>query len=208
MMSQEQEEAPPPPVPVQEGMPTPPTEKKQAASPVTTYAIHNTVRGRHNRTLRAQQPVHHRFKQVIGDAQRRLIRGRPLVLGEDEFKRHLEDIKAKAALGILEVRTPAGEVVDLETLKPVVPPPAPPLPHPPLDTIARDLPWGQEMSSHPGDEPRNPKEPSLLSDLARGEEEEETAPDDDDNHDGDTVPDVAPSEHSPHHRPKGRKSKR
>lgn len=142
---------------------------------MATYAIHSTVRSRHNRTQRAGQPVHHRFKQHIGSGQRRLIRGRPLHLTEEEFTKHLDEIKAKAAAGILEVRTMDGRKLDLSTMRPVGPAAAPPLPKPPLDSAADDRPWGQEVPPLPGDEPLHEMtgEPSLLSDLDKSAEDEE-----------------------------------
>lgn len=145
-----------------------------------TYAIHNTVRGRHNRAQRAAQPQHHRFKHYI--AGQRLIRGRPLTITEEQFQAGLADIKAKAAVGILEVRTPDGRLLDLETMQPVAPaPPSPPLPNPPDDSIANDKPWGETIPRYPGEEPppEGREEPKLVSDLESTEEDEE-----------------APSEHS------------
>ena len=142
---------------------------------MATYAIHSTVRSRHNRTQRAGQPAPHRFKQHIGPGQRRLIRGRPLLLTEEDFKKYLDEIKAKAAVGILEVRTPGGQKIDLETLEPVAPPPATLLPNPPLDSIARDTPWGQSIQPLPGDEPplQMAGEPLLLSELEDNGDDEE-----------------------------------
>jgi hypothetical protein len=143
----------------------------------TTFLIHSTVRGRHNRTQRAAQPAHHRFKQYIGDQQLRLIRGRPLALTEEAFQKALPEIKAKAALGILEVRTPGGERIDLETLQPVAPAaPSAPLPNPPADSIANDQPWGETIPRYAGDEPdpgAPQEEPKLLSGLESTEEDEE-----------------------------------
>lgn len=141
----------------------------------TTYAIHSTVRGQQSRTQRAAQPSHHRLKQYIGDKQQRLLRGRPIRLGEDEFMRCLADIKAKAAQGILEVRTESGQLVNLDTLEPSAPAPVPPLPNPPLDSIKNDAPWGQEVPAFAGDDPSTGGEPSLLTNMTREEEEPEHA---------------------------------
>lgn len=172
----------------------------------TTYAIHSTVRGRHNRSQRAAQPVHHRFKQHLGDSQRRLIRGRPLLLPEEEFLRALPEIKAKAALGVLEVRTVDGVRVDLETLQPLAPPAATPLPAPPLDSIADDKPWGETIPRFAGDElapsvdPN--QEPALLADLDAIDEDEDG---------GEPAPASAatsPTEPSPARTGKARKAKR
>lgn len=189
----------------------------------TSYAIHSTVRARHNRTLRASQPTRHRFKQYIGDRQQRLVRTRPVLMQEDEFLRALPEIKAKAALGILEVRTQGGQLVNLDTLQPMEPAAPPPLVNPPEDSIARDTPWGQSIPTFPGDQTaavgEERKEPSLLSDLESIDEEpEETIVDDPEGDEprDEPAPDqteespaTSPTEPSPRHSSKGgRKSRR
>jgi len=117
------------------------------------YAIHSTVRGRHNRTLRAQAPAHHRLKQYVGQNQTRLVRSRPLTISEEELLRDLEELKKKSLMGILEVRTLDGRKMDLETLAPLPAAPSSPLPNPPLDSAAKDTPAGQPMPNLPGGKP-------------------------------------------------------
>lgn len=117
----------------------------------TLYTIHSVVRGRGNRALRASMPVHHRFAQYIGKDQKRLIRSRPLVITEEMLMRDLQELKEKAKMGILEVKTGDGRVLDLETMQPTGPVAvSPPLPNPPLDSAANDKPAGQNMPMFPG----------------------------------------------------------
>lgn len=111
--------------------------------PEPLYYVHSVVRGRQNRAGRAQLGQRPRLKQFVGHEQVRLVRGRPVVLTETQVRQNLEELRAKVAGHVLEVRTPDGRPVDLDTLTPAPRLPSPPLPHPPLDSIARDTPWGQ-----------------------------------------------------------------
>ena len=143
-----------------------------------TYAIHSTVRGQQTRIKRATQAKHNSLKQFVGEKQRRLIRGRPLIFSEEDFMKSLPEIKEKAEMGILEVRTVGGELIDLETLQPIAAPPVPtPLPAPPLDSIARDAPWGEKVPPLPGDVfAEGAGEPTLLTQLGNGPEEDSVEP--------------------------------
>ena len=141
----------------------------------TNYVVHNTVRGRHNRTLRALAPVHHALRQNLG-GRYRVLRGRPLSLTEEQFLLHLEEIKAKAKLGAIEVRTSAGALVDLDTLQAVEQTfVVPPLPNFPLDSAENDKAAGQIIPKYAGgdaaQEAEDPnKVPSLVSSAAEEEE--------------------------------------
>lgn len=104
----------------------------------TQYAIHNASRSVHSRTARAQGATHKGLKQHVLDTQKRLVRGRPLIISEEELKRNLPELKEKAAKGLIHVKTADGRHVDLETLEAGPAPAAPPKPTPPLDTVARD----------------------------------------------------------------------
>lgn len=119
----------------------------------TTYAIHSTVRGRHNRTQRAMAPAHFRLQQRVGADQARLVRGRPLIITEDKLLRDLEELKRKQKQGILEIRTADGRRFDLESLQPVPMAAPTPLPNPPLDSAANDVPAGQPMPTFEGGKP-------------------------------------------------------
>lgn len=136
----------------------------------TMYAIHNTVRGRHNRTQRAAAPAHFRFQQRVGAAQTRLVRGRLLMVTEEALLRDLEELKKKQKAGILEVRTLDGRVLDLETMQPAPLPATTPLPNPPLDSAANDKPAGQPMPQFPGGQPvQSLPEYSSEEDMVPGE---------------------------------------
>lgn len=115
------------------------------------FHVHNAVRSRHNRTLRAQQPKHHGLKQYIGGGKYRSIRGRPIFLTDEEFELHRKEIEMKVAAGIFTVTTVDGRPVDLGTMAAPPVPPSPPLPNPPMDSIANDKQnVGQEMPQFPG----------------------------------------------------------
>lgn len=125
-----------------------PTTKEKNMS--VKYAVHSTVRGRHNRTLRAQSPVHHTLTQHLAGGDYRLVRGRPVQLTEEKFQLLLPELREKAAAGILEVKTLDGRLVDLTTLETSTLPAPVPAPHPPLDSIANDKPAGNPMPQFPG----------------------------------------------------------
>lgn len=114
------------------------------------FAIHNTVRGRTNRTQRAASAVHHRLVQRLGPSQARVRRGRPVILTEDAFLAQLDEIKQKVALGVIEVRSLDGRLVDLDTLEPAVPVVIPRRPEPVMDSAANDKPAGEKMGMYPG----------------------------------------------------------
>lgn len=103
------------------------------------FLLCNATRSRTNRTLRAQQPKHHGLKQYLAGGKYRVIRGRPIVLTEEEVGRYYEEICLKVQAGIFELRTQDGRVVDVTTGRPVHQQNATvPLPNPPLDSIAND----------------------------------------------------------------------
>ncbi|HEU4635663.1 MAG TPA: hypothetical protein VFS41_05750, partial [Edaphobacter sp.] len=119
----------------------------------TYYNVHNVARGRGNRISRAGLPTHRGMKQYIGKAQARLVRSRPVLLTEAELLRDLEDLRARAALHLIEVRTTDGRLVDLSTLTPGEVAPSPKLPHPLLDSVANDIQGvGEKMEPQLGDD--------------------------------------------------------
>lgn len=145
---------------------------------MTTYVIHCVSRGRHNRTDRAQLPANPRMKHHIGHDQRRLVRGRPLMLPEELLLHNLEELKAKAAAHILEVRTTDGRLVDLSTLEAQPLRPESPRPSFKLDSVNDDKPAGQYIPPYVGDDNSIPQimppgeKPSLMKQV------EEVVPDD------------------------------
>lgn len=109
-----------------------------------SYCLHSTVRSLKTRTLRATQPTHSRRTQFVLDTQRRLIPGRATVIQDDELFRNIESLKQLEKDGILEVRTPEGALVNLETLKVQVKMPDPKVrPERRVDSAHDDLPIGR-----------------------------------------------------------------
>lgn len=142
------------------------------------FAIHSTVRARSTRIVRAQSPTHKGLIQFLGGGVLRLVRGRPLLVTETLLRDHFDEIRAKAAQGLIEVRTPDGRCVDVVTLQPKTASVVPPQPRQPLDSAANDTPWGQRIDPMPGDMailPDPDKVPTLLHSDARSEEEEESS---------------------------------
>lgn len=115
-----------------------------------SYVVHSTVRSVHTRTQRAAAPIHYRRSQFILDSQRRLMPGRPVTISQADLERNLVHLQELQALGIALVKTVDGRLMDLSTLQPVSALPAPPLPHPPLDSAKNDPPRGQAFFPAPG----------------------------------------------------------
>lgn len=104
--------------------------------------IHSQVRRQATRLQRMRSPTRHRFTQRVLSDQRRLVRGRPLKITREQLLANLDELQEKNRLGILEVKTMDGRAVDLTSLEAAKPKVAPPLPHPPLDSVANDKPSG------------------------------------------------------------------
>lgn len=156
--------------------------------PPRTFHIHNTSRSRFNRTQRAAAPEHGGMKQYIG-GEHRLVRGRPLVMTEAQIQKHLPELVAKKAQGLIDVKTADGLSIDLKTGRTVTlaPPPAP-LPNPPLDSIQNDKPAGLNRPQIAGGLPEmgDASDPSRVPDLVAGAISED---DEDEEDDGAPVPD-------------------
>lgn len=116
------------------------------------FLLKSVVRGRMNRTLRAQQPVHHRLKQYLAGGKYRIIRGRPVVLQRSEVDKYFDELKTKIAGGVFELCTMDGRLVNIDSLEPIKElGPSTPLPNPPLDSIANDQQnVGQLIPQFPG----------------------------------------------------------
>jgi len=114
-----------------------------------------------------------KFVQKLGGGELSVRRACPVTITEETLKKHLEEIKAKAAQGLLEVRTPGGELVDLATLKAAKPAPAPPKPAPPPDSLANDKVYAERKPLYPNApvETDDLPEPDVGGDLPEGEEE-------------------------------------
>lgn len=122
----------------------------------TYFKVLSTSRNRHTRQQRRLNPKHDGLIQLLGGGRFRLVRGRPLIVTEEQLLLLLDELKQKKQLGLLTVTTPDGREVELSNApspKSKSLPPPPPLPHPPLDSVSRDDPWGQPMEAMEGSEP-------------------------------------------------------
>ena len=127
-------------------------ETNEKAPEEQMFLLRNATRSRLNRTLRAQQPVHHRLKQYACAGKYRIIRGRPVQIPMSELQKHFEEIQAKVTSGVFDLCTLDGRLVDIESGRPVVEHMvSAPLPNPPMDSIANDKQnVGQAMPQFPG----------------------------------------------------------
>lgn len=135
--------------------------------------VKSQVRAIANRTLRARHPTRHRFKQYLfGNPSLRLVRKRVLRLSAAQVRAGLDELLEKEAAGILSVHAPNGQRVDLRALKagrvelaPMAA--APPLPNPPLDSAANDIPAGENLPQYPGGTfPNDPATEVVLERMA------------------------------------------
>ena len=107
--------------------------------PEKQFQIHNTTRDPQTRLLRAQSPTTSKMTLLLGGGSIRVMRKRPVVVYEPVLQRLLPELQRLEKAGVVKVTTVKGERVDISTLKPLEKLPAtPPLPHPPLDSAARD----------------------------------------------------------------------
>lgn len=98
------------------------------------YVLHSMVRRQSTRTQRSVAPKRHRFVQRIGGGEITVRRGknRGTKVTKALLEKYLEDIKQRVDEGQIEVRTLAGQVVDLSTMKAAPVAPSKPLPDPVL----------------------------------------------------------------------------
>lgn len=144
------------------------------------FLIRNSTRGRANRTLRATQPQRHSLRQYLAGGKYRIIRGRPITLGLSEIQAIMPELVAKVRSGALEICTPDGRLIDIETGEPMVDmAPSAPLPNPPLDSIANDQQnVGQSMPQFAGGdtETGDADVPALVANAQTSEPETPPAP--------------------------------
>lgn len=108
------------------------------------FCLHSLVRSPRTRVARAKAPVHIRRQQFVLKTQQRLLPGRRIMLNEDAFKANLNEIRDLVRQGILEVRTPAGQIVDVNTFA-ISPLEQQLMPHPRLDDANNDPPAGRAV---------------------------------------------------------------
>lgn len=114
------------------------------------YQVHSIVRNPLTRTLRAAAPLHHRRVQYVLDTQQRLIPGRPVGITREGIARNLDHLISLEQQGIAEVRTADGRKFDLRTLAVIPAHAQPPLPNIRLDSLANDVPEGENYFPAPG----------------------------------------------------------
>jgi len=144
------------------------------------YLIHSGVRKRHTALKRRMAPINAALVQHIGGFIVR--RARPVRISETQLNALLPQLKVAEAEGRLELRTPAGQLIDLDTLQvaageDIV---SPPLPNFLPDSAARDKPAGMPMPLYQEGTgiDQTPVLPALLQDrsLADIDEAADTEP--------------------------------
>ncbi len=111
------------------------------------YYIHNTSRSVSTRAQRYTAATHRGLVQFLDGF--RILRGRPLVLSEENFIKNIDAIKAGVVRGQLEVRTADGRLVNVNTGDVSEPAKSPPLPVEVLDSAKNDKPSGIAMPLYP-----------------------------------------------------------
>lgn len=122
---------------------------------MATYFIHSGVRKRHTATKRRLAPVNAALVQHIGGFIVR--RTRPVAVSAETVMRLLPQLKVAEAEGRLELRTPAGRLVNLDTLTVmaedavdnVADTVSVPQPNFLPDSAARDTPAGENLPIYP-----------------------------------------------------------
>lgn len=143
------------------------------------YAIHSVVRGRANRTLRASTPGSSALKQYLFGNKYRLVRGRPVKVTKQEVLANLPELKQKAKLGLVELRTMSGAKVDLETMVAEPERKPAPMPNVRLDSVNNDKPIGQPMPKYPGGAAMgDPAAQRAAAKLVKSEDEDESEDED------------------------------
>ena len=146
------------------------------------YKIHNTVREIRTRSIRQAAPQHARMKQYVGEL--RVLRGRPLTVTGATLEKHLEELKAKSAQGLVEVQTMDGRLVNLSDMSASATPAQSPAPRPPLDSANNDKNQsvGENIPQFPGGVPLGSVgsaggEGSIPGPLGSESAEDESSPD-------------------------------
>jgi len=134
------------------------------------YAIHVILK----RAQRAPGPMPSRVqrKHFIGAQQLRLVPGRRLVVTDAALRRDIADIRAKAAAGLIVVRSLDGRLVNLDTFE--LGPPLRAVAHAKFqqDSVANDKQVGQFVPPYVGDDMALPQvlspgqKPALLESAA------------------------------------------
>lgn len=120
---------------------------------MTSYALHNISRSRMNRTDRAALGKKPRLAAyvTINGQPRRLIRGRPTIIGAEVLEKNIDLLRSLEKEQVLEVRTLDGRRVDLSTMTASARASTSPPPNFLPDSLARDDAWGERMPPQLGD---------------------------------------------------------
>lgn len=165
---------------IEETEDSPEAPEPPAPPGVVLYVVRSVIRGRSNRTARAMQAGRRGFVQRFAGGFI-VRRARPARITEAVLKANLEEIKKAVRELRVEVVTPSGQLVDLDTFS-VAPPVADkPLPNPPLDSAKNDknANIGYKVPPNPTGTPLDAEVPELLQrgSLLVEEEELEVEPD-------------------------------
>lgn len=146
---------------------------------VVMYKVHSGVRKVHTRATRRKTPGRARFVQRLLGGAVIVRRVRPATITKTQLLDNLEEFKVANKEGRIEVKTVTGELIDLETMTPIEKAPAPPKPHPPLDSIANDKTFehgvGRHMPKYP-DGKGIAEDASLLAPKGLVEDDEAVEP--------------------------------
>jgi hypothetical protein len=127
--------------------------------------LHSGVRKRHTRQLRMRNAMANRakFVQRIGGGDIIVRRNRPAAIFEEQFIKFRKEIEEKVALGLLELRTPSGQLVDITTMRAEPVPVTPPLPNPVREEV---MPGRRHIPPMPGGKGlgEEAKTPEILKD--------------------------------------------
>lgn len=125
--------------------------ERATANAAPRFVVHSMVRRQKTRTARVKSPTRHRFKQYLfHDPNKRLIRNRPLTISEEELKDNIEHLRERHEQGMIEVRTPDGRIVDLQSLKAGPARVQSPDPSFPLDSVEQDKNMGIDYPQYSG----------------------------------------------------------
>lgn len=116
------------------------------------YLIHNAIRDRHNRTIRAQSSTHRGMKQYLFPEQLRLVRNRPVLISEEKLQAHRAELTEKVRAGLVYITLGNLVPFDIEKMAPVAALPKQVPPNFLLDSINRDKNTGLPMNQY-GDKP-------------------------------------------------------
>lgn len=117
--------------------------------PEKQFQIHNTTRDPRTRLVRARSPITSKMTLLLGGGSIRVLRHRPAIVYESVIRRMLSELVHKETWGLLKVTTLQGERVDLSTMRALEKAPAAvPMPHPPVDSAARDKGAGIPFTRH------------------------------------------------------------